>query len=79
MRAVSFGMKLTFGMALRNQNLTSGYMPVIHHFYSWRFVIHGAIDGFFHMVVYMSCSTDNRASTVFQLFQDKGGENTDVA
>ena len=56
-------------------------------------MIHGCIDGFSRMVVYLSCSTNNRASTVFQLFQeavqsfglpsrvrsDKGGENTDVA
>ena len=59
----------------------------------WRFVIHGAIDGYSRMVVYLACSTNNEASTVLRLFKsaveefglpsrvrsDKGGENTDVA
>ena len=61
--------------------------------YRWRFVIHGGIDGFTRMVVFLACSTNNEASTVLQLFRsaveefglpscvrsDKGGENTGVA
>ncbi len=56
-------------------------------------MIHGGIDGFTRMVVFLACSTNNEASTVLQLFRsaveefglpsrvrsDKGGENTDVA
>ena len=38
-------------------------------FYSWRFVIHGGIDGFFRMIVFLACSTNNRASTVLQCFK----------
>ena len=62
-------------------------------FYSWRFVIHGGIDGFSRMIVFLACATNNRASTVFQCFtsaveefglpsrvrSDKGGENSEVA
>ncbi len=62
------------------------------YFDRWRFVIHGGIDGYSRMVVYLACST-NEAKTVFQHFisavqnfglpsrvrSDKGGENTDVA
>ena len=61
--------------------------------YSWRFVVHGGIDGFSRMKVFLACSTNNRASTVLQCFKsavdkfglpsrvrsDKGGENTEVA
>lgn len=56
-------------------------------------VIHGGIDGYSRMIVYLQCSTNNTALTVFQLFEqaiqryglpsrvrsDKGGENTQVA
>ena len=52
-------------------------------------VIHGGIDGYSRMVVYLACSTNNRASTVYTHFKaaikeygipsrvrsDKGGEN----
>ena len=55
--------------------------------------VHGGIDGFTRMIVFLRCSTNNKASTVFSLFQeavgkfglpsrvrsDKGGENIDVA
>ena len=61
--------------------------------FRWRFVIHSGIDGFSRMIVFMECSTNNRASTVCTLFRnavhtsglpsrvrsDKGGENADVA
>ena len=55
----------------------------------WRFVIHGGIDGYSRMIVYLRCNTNNRAESVFDSFwkatrqygilsrvrSDKGGEN----
>ena len=52
-------------------------------------VVHGGIDGYSRMVVYLECSTNNRSLTVYKLFReavatygipsrvrsDKGGEN----
>ena len=60
-----------------------------HSLIRWRIVIHGGIDGYSRLVVYLACSTNNRASTVYKLFKaavkeygipsrvrsDKGGEN----
>ena len=55
--------------------------------------MHGGVDGYSRVPVFLYCSSNNRASTVLELFQaavgcwglpsrircDKGGENTDVA
>ena len=62
-------------------------------FCMWRLVIHGGIDGFSRMPVFLKCSKNKRSSTVLECFQiavthyvlpsrvrcDKGGENVDVA
>lgn len=56
------------------------------------FVVHGSIDGYSRVVVYLACSTNNKAHTVYKLFReateefgcpshvrsDKGGENNMV-
>ncbi len=39
-----------------------------HKLIRWRFVTHGAIDGYSRLVVYLKCSTNNMAGTVHDLF-----------
>ena len=59
----------------------------------WRLVVHGGVDVYSRIPVYLHCSNNNRADTVLELFReavtiyglrsririDKGGENVDVA
>ena len=61
--------------------------------FRWRLVVHGAVDGYSRVPVFLHCSNNNHATTVLQLFQeavavyglpsrircDKGGENVDVS
>ena len=58
-----------------------------HKLIKWRFVTHGGIDGYSRTVVFLKCSDNNQASTVFALFSDVvpsriqtdlGGENVEV-
>ena len=63
-----------------------------HKLIRWRMVLHHAVDGFSRLVVFGMFSNNNRASTVFSLYQaafrkygrpfrvrtDHGGENVDI-
>ena len=60
-----------------------------HKLIRWRFVTHCAIDGYSRLVVYLKCSENNKASTVYDLFlkavreyglpsRIRGGENVQV-
>ena len=64
-----------------------------HKMISWRFVIHGCVDGFGRAIIYLECTNNNKAATVGDLFKsgleefglpshvrgDRGVENVDVA
>ena len=64
-----------------------------HKLIRWRIVVHAGIDGYSRMIVYMKCSSNNKALTVYNLFieatrnygvpsrvrSDQGKENTQVA
>ena len=72
--------------------LTLWHLDGIHKLIRWRFVVHGYIDGFSRIPVYLSCNTNIKASTVLSCFRDavaqwglpsrirsdRGGENIDV-
>ncbi len=63
-----------------------------HSLIRWRFVVHGCIDGYSRLIVFLNCNTNNKASTVYQEFRkatdeygvpsrvrsDRGGENMQV-
>ena len=63
-----------------------------HKMIRWRLVVHHGIDGFSRMVVFARCSSNNRATTVPEIFlqaiekygrplkvrTDLGGENVDI-
>ncbi len=39
-----------------------------HKLIHWRMVTHGAIDGYSRLVLYLKCTSNNRATTVYELF-----------
>ena len=40
-------------------------------FYSrWRLVVHGCVDGYSRVPVYLQCSNNNRADTVLRIFKE---------
>ena len=41
-----------------------------HKLIRWRFVIHGCIDGYSRLILYLRCSTNNRSATVLELFEN---------
>lgn len=64
----------------------------LHKLIRWGFVVHGGIDGYSRLVVFLKCATNNRAETVMSSFlestrrygipsrvrSDYGGENIEV-
>lgn len=40
-----------------------------HKLIRWRFVVHGAIDGFSRLATFLHCGTNNEAATVLKMVQ----------
>lgn len=41
-----------------------------HKLIRWRMVLHGCIDGYSRMITFLHCSTNNKAQTVYNLFNE---------
>ena len=67
-------------------------LSVAYIYCRWRLVVHGGIDGFSRLIVFLQCSSNNRSSTILRVFQNgvgqyglperiwsgRGGENVEV-
>jgi hypothetical protein len=57
----------------RTYNVTSPnhlwHIDSNHKLISWRFVIHGCIDGFSRAIIYLHCCADNKALSVLDFFE----------
>lgn len=63
-----------------------------HKLIKYKLVIHGAVDGYSRVITFLNCSANNRADTVYHLFEnavsvyglpkkvrtDAGEENVDI-
>ena len=45
-------------------------VTLTYFWFRWKFVIHGGIDGFSRLVVFLSLSSNNRADTVLKYFHE---------
>lgn len=75
------------------KNCLSIHSPFLLSSNRWRFVLHGCIDGYSRLPVFLEINTNNSSSTVLAAFikavaayglpervrSDKGGENVQVA
>ena len=73
--------------------LVNVYLDGHHKLILWKMVTHAGIDDYSRMIMYMSCSNDNKTSTVYNYFleavekhglpsrvrSDQGKENKRVA
>ena len=70
-KAQLFFFKCGYYMTLLNNNCYCSlfYIADGHHkLIRWGLVTHGGIDGFSRLIVFLQCSSNNRASTVYDLF-----------
>ena len=89
-------MRLWMALQCRKYNVPSPnalwHIDGCHMLIRWRFVVHGGIDGYRRVTVYLKVTSNNRADTVFTAFletvlynglpsrvhADCGGENVEV-
>lgn len=88
------GFRKSLGFRLQRRRVRASISRVDPHNsrIRWAIVVHGGIDGFSRLIVYLHCSSNNRKETVSQLFlsateryhwpsrlrSDRGGENVGV-
>jgi len=76
MRIDSRGVEVRFRRALhrRQYNVCMSnslwHIDGCHKLIKWRVVIHGGIDGYSRLPVYLQASTNNKAGTVLNAFLD---------
>lgn len=48
-------------------NVYSNFV-IAHTYFRWKIVIHGGVDGYSHLIVFLRAANNNRSSTVMDSF-----------
>ena len=71
MRGTAFKCNLKYDLLYKDNSIQDYFLAHVdahHKLIHWRIVVHGGIDGYSCLIVYLDCNSNNSSATVYDLF-----------
>ena len=71
MRGTAFTCNLKYDLLYKDNSIQDYFLAHVdshHKLIRWRIVVHGGIDGYSRLIIYLDCNSNNSSATVYDLF-----------